>query len=307
MPERRPMNTLVSILRPGIIVVGLLSTVSAFARPVSLYTVDGTGPDGTVNARIYASFEAHAHAAARWYRQALDGARVNTAGFTPFRRRMETATFVSFTYYYHRDGVEHSRVYHAMSGRSDFNGEMYVPRGQSRAQTVRAALPYPAFFTYAPGEVVTWDIEPLPDSPVTHSPVGDGRHPDARRRDAELKIARKIELDIANGTVASGGALYGFSSQVPCLSCHGALQALSDGHDIDVTVTYLEPRSRAYTRFHRQREQYVNSIHVAVNGGQMNLLRQESSVERAPLPVVDCVEEASESTTPSPSTTPAVM
>lgn len=271
----------------------VLFAAPAASRPVTLYALGEADTDGPANARVYAAFEAHAHPAARWYRHALQGAAVDTADFTPFRRRLETATFVSFTYYFHRDGVEYSRVYHAMSGRSDFNRELFLPR---RLRQPAALVPYPAFFTYSPGEVVAWDDDPLPDTPVTHSPVGDGRHPDARRRDAELKIARKVELDIANGTVAPGGALFGFSSQVPCPSCARALEALSDSHDIDVSVTYLEPRTPAYTRFQRLREQYVNSIHVAVSGGQLNLLRQEAAAD--PAAVVDCLEE--EMTPPPP-------
>jgi hypothetical protein len=84
--------------------------------------------------------------------------------------------------------------------------------------------------------------------------------------------------------------------QVPCPSCQRALEALSESHGIDVSVTYLEPRTPAYTRFQRLREQYVNSIHVAVSGGQLNLLRQEASAD--PAAVVDCLEE--ETTTPPP-------
>jgi hypothetical protein len=268
-------------------VVMALASVAADARPVSKFVVEAGDTDGTVHARVWASFLAHAYPAARWYRHALRGAHVNTDEFSSFRRRLETATFVSFTYYYQRDGVEHQRVYHAMSGRSDFNREAFLPgRGTD-------SLPYGAFMTYTPEEAIAWDDDALFGSDVTHSPVDRDRHADARRRDAELKIARKIELDIATDTVTPGGTLYGFSSQVPCPSCDAALEALSDNLGIDVSVTYLGPGSPSYMRFQRLRHQYVNGVHVAVNGGQINVLRQEQATGSAtPATVlVDCVED----------------
>jgi len=275
--------------------IATFACMEVVARPVSKFVVDASDTNGTVNARVWASFMAHAYPAARWYRHALQGARVNTDEFAGFRRRLETATFVSFTYYYQRDGVEHQRVYHAMSGRSDFDRETYIRRPGVET------LPYGAFMTYTPEEVVAWDDEALFGSDVTHSPVPGDRYPDARRRDAELKIARKIELDIATDTVTPGGALYGFSSQLPCPSCDAALEALSDNQGIDVSVTYLGPDSPAYTRFRRQREQYVNGVHVAVNGGQMNLLRQELGPGGPPAAgAVDCVEEQALPLTPHP-------
>ncbi|HEY4092428.1 MAG TPA: hypothetical protein VGN46_13025 [Luteibacter sp.] len=273
-----------------------LASMGAHARPVSKFAIEAGDTDGTVNARVWASFMAHAYPAARWYRHALQGAHVNTDEFSSFRRRLETATFVSFTYYYQHDGVEHQRVYHAMSGRSDFQRDAFIPRRGADS------LPYGAFMTYTPEEVVAWDDDALFGSDVTHSPVPRDRHPDARRRDAELKIARKIELDIATDTVTPGGALYGFSSQVPCPSCDAALEVLSDTQGIDVTVTYLGPGSPSYTRFQRQRHQYVNGVHVAVNGGQMNVLRQEQagSAGRPVAERVDCVEDEHLPTPPHP-------
>jgi len=267
-------------------VVMALSSLSAEARPVRTFVVEAGDTDGTVQARVWASFIAHAYPAARWYRHALQGSTVNTQQFSRFRQRFETATFVSFTYYYHRGGLEYQRVYHAMSGRSDFQRDAFIPnRGVD-------ALPYGAFMTYTPEEAIAWDDDALFGSDVTHSPVPRDRHPDARRRDAELKIARKIELDIATDTVTPGGVLYGYSSQLPCPSCDAALEALSDSQSIDVSVTYLGPGSPAYTRFRRLREQYVNGVHVAVNGGQMNLLRQEQEPGDAPAAErVHCVEE----------------
>jgi hypothetical protein len=277
------------------------------AKPVSLFTVDGTDPDGPVQARIWASFMAHARPAARWYRQATQGMDIDTAGFTPFRNRLERATYVSFTYYFMRDGITHARVYHAMSGQSHFENELYAPR-RGRPATMAASRRFSEFITDTPGEVVAWDEDPVPDSDIIHSDGGDGRHPDARRRDAELKISRKLETDIADGTVMPGGFLYGFSSQVPCASCNNALEQLSNIHGIDVSVTYLEPGSTAYKRFKGLREQYVNGIHVALSGGQLNLLLRETTLEY-PTVAPDCVEEdspgSSTQPTPAPTARPA--
>ncbi|MGA7439207.1 MAG: hypothetical protein WBW32_13885 [Luteibacter sp.] len=267
------------------------NALDASGKPVNLYAVDSSDPDGPVQARIWASFMAHARPAALWYRQATQGMNIDTAGFTPFRNRLERATYVSFTYHFMRDGITHARVYHAMSGQSHFESELYAPR-RGRTATIEASRRFSAFITDTPGEVVAWDEDPVPDSDIAHSDGHDGRHPDARRRDAELKISRKLETDIADGTVMPGGFLYGFSSQVPCASCSHVLEQLSHLHGIDVSVTYLEPGSTAYKRFKGLREQYVNGIHVALSGGQLNLLLRESTTEY-PIVAPDCIGDDS--------------
>lgn len=219
-------------------------------------------PRHSVGARILASFAAHAVPAQAWYVDVLDGRRPDAAQFARFSRQWQTATFVSFTYEYVVNGERHQRVYHARSGRNEpdtgFDGE-------------RPHRSYASYFTRGT-PVVAWADAPPRGSHVTASPVQGDRYEDARKRDAELKVARRIERDIREGRVAAGGRLNGYASQVPCASCEAALQALSDRHGIRVHVAYLGHGSPAYMRFDRQRHQHLTSIEVAVHGGQLNLL-----------------------------------
>lgn len=221
-------------------------------------------PRNSVGARLLASFAAHVVPAQAWYVDALDGRRPDAAQFARFSRQWQTATFVSFTYEFEVNGERHQRVYHARSGRNELD------TGLDGERPRRA---YASYFTRG-APVVAWADAPPRGSQVTASPVQGDRYDDARKRDAELKVARWIERDIREGRVAAGGHLNGYTSQAPCPSCEAALQALSDQHGIRVHVAYLGHGSPAYTRFDRQRHQHLTSIEVAVHGGQLNLLGQ---------------------------------
>jgi hypothetical protein len=242
-----------------------------------------TDPNDRVLARILASFNVHANAARRWYVDTLEGRRVNTEEFSSFSRPLETATFVSFTYEYRQNGQLRRRIYHARSGRNNpWTGVSGLVGQRS----------YSSYFSVSTAHFVAWDRSPRPSTSVTSSPVAGDRSTVARQRDAELKVARQVERDILNGTIAAGGRLNGYSSQIPCPSCEAALQALSDTRGITVHVAYLGHGSSAYRRFHNLRQQYTGSIHVAANGGQLNLLNQEevaSDVTPLPVPCLDAV------------------
>lgn len=228
-------------------------------------------PRGSVVARILASFNAHADPIARWYTDALQGRRVNTREFASFARQVETATFVSATYTYTVNGEARTQVYHARSGANE---------PATGLPDVRPLRPYGSYFSHALTSVVAWHRSPPEGSGVTHSPNDDGRHPDARRHDAELKIARHVEADISAGGVAAGGWLNMYSSQIPCGSCERALRELSRTHDIRVHVAYLGQRTPAYRTFQRQREQFTSSIQVAANAGQLNTLSLEAHLSQ---------------------------
>lgn len=252
----------------------------ALAAPISTTPIV-TDPNDRVVARILASFNVHADAARRWYVDALEGRRVNTEEFSNFSRPMERATFVSFTYEYRQNGQLRRRIYHARSGRN--NPWSGVPG-------LVGQRPYSSYFAANPAYFVAWDRTPRPPTSVTASPVASDRSPVARQRDAELKVARQVERDILNGTIAAGGRLQGYSSQIPCPSCEAALQALSDTRGVTVHVAYLAHGSPAYRRFHNLRQQHMGSIHVAVNGGQLNVLNQEEVAPDAAPPPVPCLD-----------------
>ncbi|GAA0915041.1 hypothetical protein GCM10009552_32500 [Rothia nasimurium] len=264
----------------SLIALSLLVAVGASSHPVLKRKIE-EDPRGTIIARVLASFTQHAGPAGLWYAAALEGRHVNTAEFSGFSRQFETATFASFTYQYQLDGVNYRRVYHARSGRND------PALGLGDITPVRR---YRSFFDSRGPDVIAWDRPAATGSRVTPRPVAGKKHAEAAKRDAELKIARAIERDILNGRVPAGGYLAGFVSQEPCPSCEAALQALSDSQNIRVHVAYLDHGSPAYTIFHRQRLQHLNTIHVSVNGGQINVLNREGAVmDQVPKPVA-CLE-----------------
>ena len=223
-------------------------------------------PRGGVRARLLASFWAHAKPLCAWYTAALQGRRVTTYEFAPLARQFESATFASATYRFTVNGQQRTRVYHARSGRNE--PDIGLP-----GVTVR--LPYGGFFQHTAPSVVAWDRFAPADSSVTHSPVDDGRHPDARRRDAELKIARQIEADIAAGDVTGGGWINVYVSQAPCESCERALRELSRTHDIRVHIAYFGRGSPAYRTFQRLRETVMSTLQVVANDGLLNTLLLE--------------------------------
>lgn len=237
-------------------------------------------PRDSIVARVLASFTAHARPAQSWYVDLLGGRHPNTREFSGFSTQLQSATFVSFTYEFTVNGQRHRRVYHARSGRND------LVTGLPDARNPR---PYQSYFPHHGSDTIAWAATPPRGSAVTSSPVQGDRYQDARKRDAELKVARAIERDIRDGRVVAGGNLYGYSSQEPCPSCEGALQALSDQHGIPVHVAYLDRGSPAYRRFDRQRHQHLTSIEVAVNGGQLNLLNQVAERPSEQL-AVDCID-----------------
>lgn len=250
-----------------LLAIGLLfASAWSVAGPVLKRRVDAVGT-GSVNARILASFQTHIRPAQEWYVTVLDGGTPSTAQFAAFSRQFATATFVSFTYEYTVNGRSMQRVYHARSGHNEPNTGM---------AGVRAPRSYRSFFTHQGADIVAWHDARPNTSTVTVSPVPGDNFPQQRKRDAELKVAQRIERDILAGRVPAGGQLYGFSSQEPCASCEAALQALSDRRNITVRVSFLGFGSAAYTAFDRLRHQHLTSIEVAVNGGQLNLLNQSA-------------------------------
>lgn len=224
------------------------ASVAAAAPPTIHYVYDD--PRRLVVPAIEASFAHFAEAASGYFLEAYRDRPIHQDQFDTFARRFLTGTFVEARYTWMDNGVQRVRTYHASSG--DLELGPPIPGG-------RPALPY---FTYfdpdAPEIVARWG--PLEGSTVTHRPLEDGRGPDARRNDAELKAGQTLEHDIAEGIVPAGGHLVVYSSQEPCDSCGPALEALSDAHGIDIDVHVLSRRSHAYFRFDRQRRNYMASV-----------------------------------------------
>lgn len=231
------------------VVIGMVTTPSVFGAPPVIHSVY-EDPERLVISHVEASFAHFAEAASGFFLDAYANRRVTQEQFDQFSRRFLTGTFIEAQYIYTVSGVTRVRTYHASSG--DVGQNPLTPGG----------VPRNPFFTYfdegAPEIVARWG--PVEDSTVTHRPLDDGRHPDARRQDAEIKAAQSLEHDIVDGIVPRGGRLVIHSSQVPCDSCDPALEALSDRYGIRVDVHVLSARSPAYRWFDRQRRNYMSTV-----------------------------------------------
>lgn len=211
-------------------------------------------PGDAVVRHIESAFAHHAEAASGWYIDAVRGHDVTYEQYWTFAARYLTGTFAEFEYRFTRDGATETRVYHAASGPAQ--PRIGIPGVEARG-------PVSAYAD--PGDLaVLADVVFEPGSPVTPSPVDDGRPPNARIRDAELRVAQTLESDILRGLVPAGGQLTGFVSQRMCDSCRRALEQLSSTYAVDITITALAHGSSAYARFHARRRHYMRTVHRAV-------------------------------------------
>ena len=86
-----------------------------------------------------------------------------------------------------------------------------------------------------PTDVRVRNLKPLEDGIVRSS----GKEAATHAADAELKIFRQIEADVAAGVVERGGTLTGFVSKAVCPSCTAAAEELAEEYGIEGTIYQL--------------------------------------------------------------------
>lgn len=198
---------------------------------------------------LRSSFMHHAVAAVDWFAAAIHGEPGWTPAFSELQAQYMTATFAEFEYVFMVDGKEHTRTYYAKSGADAPRGDAAEGRGP----------PFGLFLRTAPTETHAM-VLPSDASRLTWTALDDGRPPDARRNDAELKAVRSIERDMQIRRVPRGGEVVAFVSQAMCASCERAVRMFSAQYDIDVTINVLGgPESWASNRFLRRRRAFFQA------------------------------------------------
>lgn len=184
----------------------------------------------------------YANAMANWLLDASrqHGGPLSRRALLRFQTQLRRATFAYFEYSYEVDGVRHSRIYIAASGRPF---ETYID--DREAGLVRPRKP---------------DAEYFPtDDAVRHASAGAARGslvtalPHARPlpnrgNDAEIKVLQSIMRDIESGAVEPRGHLVGFVSKQPCLSCSSAMRQFAVETHSEVHVNYIHGANEDGTR-----------------------------------------------------------
>jgi len=182
-------------------------------------------------------------------------ARLSSVKLRGLRAKTYGATVARFEYRYTKHGVEQVRVYHARSGRSvrDFIGKFDSGyKSSSDGEMAPAADEADILLDaqesiYYPADTAT-DIrvarlKPKPGSTIdavhTGETTADGTNKIVHGADAELKILRRIEYDIEDNVVASGGRITGYVSKTVCASCEKAMEEFTRKFDVHGKVYHL--------------------------------------------------------------------
>lgn len=230
-----------------------------------------------------------------WFRDATRGKWVIKKDFELVQNRFFGATFAEFEYTYVKDGVTHTRVYHAVSG-FDFphymrrpltpptspGGRALTPEELASVDALRKAdaleraatpvsstdglaapgwsetQPYDNYFASSSVQKRTRVLDSDVSKIVPRNDLStDGLPHDW---DAEFKAVRTIERDIMAGEVTAKGLLKVAVSKPVCGSCGNAIRQFADIYDVDVHVTSYAEGTGAAKAFKVSRGNVLRSI-----------------------------------------------
>jgi hypothetical protein len=175
----------------------------------------------------------YANAMANWL---LDAARhhggpISQGALLRFQTQLRRATFAYFEYSYDVDGIRHSRIYLAASGRAF---ETYI---DARSPGLEAPTKPDADYFASDNVVRHASAGATPGSDVTAAP--HVRPLPNRGNDAEIKALQSLMRDIDAGLVEPRGRLVGFVSKQPCDSCSAAMRQFAVETHSDVHINYV--------------------------------------------------------------------
>jgi hypothetical protein len=237
-----------SCLRLGALALGLLAS-PAHAGTIAIKPAAG---DGTV-----AMLNGESILFANAYRAKIAKEGLATGGNSSAWNRIKLATHsptVSrMEYTFTTNGRQYTRIYHARSGpamevvlsRVDLSAPGESSKSGSSGTESEGSRPYNiteediakdfAERRYYPVDT-TFNVR-VPNLPTENSEIEAivANH----GGDAELKIFRQIENEIATRTVPRGGRLVGYVSKAVCGSCRAASVSLAKQFDIEGTIYQL--------------------------------------------------------------------
>lgn len=202
----------------------------------------------------------YANAMANWL---LDAARqhggpLSQRALLRFQTQLRRATFAYFEYSYEVDGVRHSRIYLAASGRPFAT---YIdPRAPELVAPVKPDAEY-----FAADDVIRHaSVGAVDNSEVTAVP--HTRTLPNRGNDAEIKALQSILRDIDAGVVEPRGHLVGFVSKQPCDSCNLAMRQFAAETQSEVHINYIHGanedglRTPAWMALRQAREAIITDL-----------------------------------------------
>ena len=202
----------------------------------------------------------YANAMANWLLDASrqHGGPLARGALVRFQTQLRRATFAYFEYSYEVDGIRHSRIYVAASGRPF---ETYIDARE--AGLVRPQKPDAEYF---PTDDVIRHASAgaVGDSLVTAVP--NTRPLPNRGNDAEIKVLQSIMRDIESGMVEPRGHLVGFVSKQPCDSCSSAMRQFAAETQSEVHVNYIQGanedglRTPAWMALRQAREAVITDL-----------------------------------------------
>lgn len=191
------------------------------------------------------------------YRKMLFEKKLTTTGNSAAWRKIQLSTHsptvARMEYTYTKGGRQYTRIYHARSGpamevvlsRVDLNAPGGSSRSGSSGTESEGSKTYiitdeDIAKDFAERKYYPIDTElnvRVPNLPTKNSEIEAilANH----GADAELKVFRQIENDIATRTVPRGGRLVGYVSKAVCGSCRAASTSLAEHFDINGTINQL--------------------------------------------------------------------
>jgi hypothetical protein len=177
----------------------------------------------------------------------------NASAWNRIRYATHSPTLARMEYTFVKDGRQYTRIYHARSGaamevvlsRIDLSAPGDSSRSGSSGTESEASKAYTITEEdiakdFAERRYYPLDTElnvRVPNLPTENSEIEAivANH----GADAELKIFRQIESEIATRTVTRGGKLVGYVSKAVCGSCRAASVSLAEQFDIQGTIHQL--------------------------------------------------------------------
>ncbi|HVI54723.1 MAG TPA: hypothetical protein VM621_06690 [Luteibacter sp.] len=241
-------RTTLNVLRLGALAWSLSASM-AHAGKIAIAPAAGEG--------IVAMLNGESTLFANAYRTMLAKEGIATTGNSTAWNRVRFATHsptvARMEYTFVRNGRQFTRIYHARSGpamevvlsRIDFTAPGNGSRSGSSGTESEGSRPYKITEEdiakdFAERKYYPIDTEfnvrapnlPPQDSVLESLATNNGG-------DAELKIFRQIENDIATKTVSRGGRLVGYVSKAVCQSCSAASVALAESFGIEGHIYQL--------------------------------------------------------------------
>lgn len=234
------------------ILASLLVAGPSFAGNATFVQWD-SDPHDTLIGPLRASFALHVRAASRWLADSTWDTPPSEGALDLFNEQYLDATVVSLHYTFIRDGVEETRVYHAMSG-------------DDRPWSVPGLAPlldYALYVRPRRGEVWAKVTEGERTS-IESSPLIDDMPLDIYTASAEYKAMRSVEREIESRVVPAQGQAVFFVSRPSCRVCESAINYFARRYASETLIHRIaDAGSPLSERFVRDRRAFLSTVRAS--------------------------------------------